>query len=302
VRRNHARAAQHADAASCQSRGRATLEGLSGVACLFQPRETAGKLGRREECALLKFSARDRTADERLSVPLAASGLLVVAIDVRLASEAPYPASVADANYGIRWLKAQARAWHGDPETLGALDTASQYSDANGREYIDAFAAYVDSAQAWRVTSTPVRISGQVTVTAPITITAGATFLFAQHANLVVTGNSGSLRAVGTPSAKIQFLGEVATPGFWQVLVFDSSEDANELTHTEVAHGGGGGRSDAANVRVTSWGRLRLTNSTLWGSAGWGLHVAPAGVVAPLPIAGAGNSFSGNARGNSNVP
>jgi acetyl esterase/lipase len=59
--------------------------------------------------------------DERL----AASGLLVVAIDVRLAREAPYPASVADANYGIRWLKSKAREWNGDPETLGALGSSS---------------------------------------------------------------------------------------------------------------------------------------------------------------------------------
>src|SRR4029453_17095281 len=43
------------------------------------------------------------------------------AIDVRLANEAPYPASVADANYGIRWLKSKASAWNGAPETLAAL-------------------------------------------------------------------------------------------------------------------------------------------------------------------------------------
>ena len=28
---------------------------------------------------------------------------------------------MADANYGIRWLKSQAREWNGDPETVGAL-------------------------------------------------------------------------------------------------------------------------------------------------------------------------------------
>ena len=48
-----------------------------------------------------------------------------MAIDVRLAKEAPYPASVADANYGIRWLKSKASAWNGDPETVGALGSSS---------------------------------------------------------------------------------------------------------------------------------------------------------------------------------
>jgi acetyl esterase len=71
------------------------------------------------------WNDQDRTANAPVDERLAASGLLVVAIDVRLAQEAPYPASVADANYGIRWLKAKARDWHGDPETVGALGSSS---------------------------------------------------------------------------------------------------------------------------------------------------------------------------------
>ena len=71
------------------------------------------------------WNDQDRTANAPVDEQLAASGLLVVAIDVRLAREAPYPASVADANYGIRWLKCKARDWNGDPETLGALGSSS---------------------------------------------------------------------------------------------------------------------------------------------------------------------------------
>jgi acetyl esterase/lipase len=56
---------------------------------------------------------------------IAASGVVVAAIDLRVAPEAPYPASVADANYGIRWLKAKAREWKGDPATVGALGSSS---------------------------------------------------------------------------------------------------------------------------------------------------------------------------------
>jgi hypothetical protein len=41
---------------------------------------------------------------------IARSGVLVVAIDLTLGDEAPYPASVQDANYGVRWLKSKA-AW-----------------------------------------------------------------------------------------------------------------------------------------------------------------------------------------------
>jgi acetyl esterase len=71
------------------------------------------------------WNAQDRTANAPVDERLAASGILVVAIDVRLAQEAPYPASVADVNYGIRWLKSKAREWHGDPDTLGVLGSSS---------------------------------------------------------------------------------------------------------------------------------------------------------------------------------
>jgi acetyl esterase len=71
------------------------------------------------------WNDQDRTANAPVDERLAASGILVVAIDVRLAREAPYPGSVADVNYGIRWLKAKARQWNGEPETLGALGSSS---------------------------------------------------------------------------------------------------------------------------------------------------------------------------------
>ena len=71
------------------------------------------------------WNDQDRTANAPVDERLASSGILVVAIDVRLAKEAPYPGSVADVNYGIRWLKAKAREWNGEPETLGALGSSS---------------------------------------------------------------------------------------------------------------------------------------------------------------------------------
>jgi acetyl esterase/lipase len=71
------------------------------------------------------WNNQDRTANAPMDERLAASGILVVAIDLRLAPEAPYPASVADANYGVRWLKAKAREWNGDPTTVGALGSSS---------------------------------------------------------------------------------------------------------------------------------------------------------------------------------
>ena len=71
------------------------------------------------------WNGKDRTANATMDEAIAASGLLVVAIDLRIAPEAPYPASVEDANYGVRWLKSKAAGWNGDPATLGLLGSSS---------------------------------------------------------------------------------------------------------------------------------------------------------------------------------
>jgi acetyl esterase/lipase len=71
------------------------------------------------------WNDQDRTANAPMDERLAESGILVAAIDVRWAREAPYPASVTDANYGVRWLKSKAAEWNGDPQTVGALGSSS---------------------------------------------------------------------------------------------------------------------------------------------------------------------------------
>src|SRR3954467_4144374 len=68
---------------------------------------------------------KDRLAEEPMDRAIAASGVLVVAIDLRLSEEAPYPASVQDANYGVRWLKSKAAEWNGDASKLGVLGSSS---------------------------------------------------------------------------------------------------------------------------------------------------------------------------------
>ena len=71
------------------------------------------------------WNNKDRGANAVMDESLARSGILVVAIDLTRAPEAPYPSSVQDANYGVRWLKHKAREWNGAPETIGALGSSS---------------------------------------------------------------------------------------------------------------------------------------------------------------------------------
>jgi acetyl esterase/lipase len=68
---------------------------------------------------------KDRFANVPMCQAVARSGVLVVAVDMRNSPEAPYPGSVQDAHYGVRWLKMKAREWKGDPENLGMLGSSS---------------------------------------------------------------------------------------------------------------------------------------------------------------------------------
>ncbi|HLH22347.1 MAG TPA: alpha/beta hydrolase [Chloroflexota bacterium] len=104
------------------------------------------------------WSGGDRFSNAARNEALAASGLLIAALDFRLAPRDPYPASVADVNYGTRWLKAQAPALGGDPRRLGGIGASSgghlvmlsamrphdpRYTALPGPEHVDAGLAYV---------------------------------------------------------------------------------------------------------------------------------------------------------------
>jgi len=71
------------------------------------------------------WNNKDRLANVPMDEAVAKSGMLVVAVDLTLAPEAPYPASVQDANYAVRWLKHRAREWNGDAANLGVLGSSS---------------------------------------------------------------------------------------------------------------------------------------------------------------------------------
>src|SRR5499426_2779393 len=71
------------------------------------------------------WNAKDRKAEEPMDRAIAASGVLVVAIDMTLAPEAPYPACVQDANFAVRWLKTKARSWGGNPSKIGVYGSSS---------------------------------------------------------------------------------------------------------------------------------------------------------------------------------
>jgi len=71
------------------------------------------------------WNDKDRFANVPMAENVASSGVVVVAVDLTLAPEAPYPASLQDANYAVRWLKAKAAEWKADASTLGVLGSST---------------------------------------------------------------------------------------------------------------------------------------------------------------------------------
>jgi acetyl esterase/lipase len=86
--------------------------GITGFACMVDVHGGA-------------WVANDRLQNVATDQAIAAAGTAVLALDFRLAPASPYPASVADINLGIRWLKANIARFGGDASRVGGLGTSS---------------------------------------------------------------------------------------------------------------------------------------------------------------------------------
>lgn len=67
----------------------------------------------------------DRTSDVLFNETLAKSGVIVAALDFRMPPDAAYPASLADINFAIRWLKARASSLRARPDKIGVIGISS---------------------------------------------------------------------------------------------------------------------------------------------------------------------------------
>ena len=69
----------------------------------------------------------DRLNDAPINEALARSGVVVAALDFRMPPVAPYPASLQDIHYAIRWLKTRATSLGGRADRVGVLGVSSAF-------------------------------------------------------------------------------------------------------------------------------------------------------------------------------
>lgn len=94
------------------------------LARIFQPRG-AGPFPAVVEAHGGAWCIGTRANNDPINTPVARAGVVVVALDFRMPPEASYPGSVADVNYAIRWLKANAARFRTRADWVGAMGTSS---------------------------------------------------------------------------------------------------------------------------------------------------------------------------------
>src|SRR5437762_10809586 len=94
------------------------------LARVFKPKG-AGPFPAMVECHGGAWCMSDRHTEKLRHQYMASHGVVSIALDFRSGSEDPYPASVQDINYAVRWAKANARALKTRPDLIGLSGQSS---------------------------------------------------------------------------------------------------------------------------------------------------------------------------------
>jgi acetyl esterase len=94
------------------------------LARVFKPRG-AGPFAALVECHGGAWCMSDRFSEHLRHEYMAAHGIVSIALDFRSGNDDPYPASVQDINYAVRWAKQNARELKTRPELIGITGQSS---------------------------------------------------------------------------------------------------------------------------------------------------------------------------------
>lgn len=228
--------------------------------------------------------------------------------------------STFSGNEFINNTSAPIRLYSNQLGSLGSGNTFGTDAPFGGR-FLEVRDTTVTTTQSWQATDIPYRFFGNHFINDPdatVTIEAGATLQFNSAAGLRV--NAGTLRAVGTSGNRITFTSGSGNSGDWRGLAIASGSN-NVLDFVTIENAGQQNTQlnnfRSTNLYVAASGNVQLTNATLISSSGFGVTKEATGTITDATgaaVAGAdaaafttalqtlGNSFSGNASGNVNLP
>src|SRR5882724_4636894 len=94
------------------------------LARVFKPRGE-GPFPALVECHGGAWCLQDRHTEKLRHQAMASNGIVSISLDFRSGNEAPYPASVQDINYAVRWAKLNARLLKTRPDLIGLSGQSS---------------------------------------------------------------------------------------------------------------------------------------------------------------------------------
>jgi acetyl esterase len=94
------------------------------LATIYKP-HGAGPFPAMVECHGGAWCQSERMTEKLRHQHMASHGVVSIALDFRSGNEDPYPASVQDINYAVRWAKANARALKTRPDLIGLSGQSS---------------------------------------------------------------------------------------------------------------------------------------------------------------------------------
>ena len=124
-------------------------------------------------------------------------------------------------------------------------------------------------------------VTNDIAVSAALTVSPGVVIEFDADKSLHILPQ-GSLIAKGTTDKRIFFTGKVRERGYWKGILFESSNPNNELDLAAVEFAGSNPLPDMGTIKAnvalagdaTSGAAVKISNSTLDQSGGYGLYVA----------------------------
>ena len=146
-------------------------------------------------------------------------------------------------------------------------------------------------------------VTSDIEVRAHLVIAPGVVMAFEQDKGMKVI--SGSLQAKGTASNQITFKGTQASAAYWKGLLFYSNSEFNALEYVTIKDGGSNAYDEIgerANIALAgnafSGSALRITNSTITASGGYGLYLQGSSYIYDF----VGNTFTFNGQAAVYVP
>jgi hypothetical protein len=176
------------------------------------------------------------------------------------------------------------------------LDSPSSTFVGNTVDIVAVDGDTVSKDQTWPALDVSYLVSGTVTVTANVSVQAGAKFRMAKDATIYVSTATGSLHAQGAAGREIAFSGDQATRGYWKGVEFANSDNVNNLLeYVIIEHAGTASTSSSGDLPaslVVNATRVQIKNSIVRLGSGVGLTLR-----SPILDAFTGNSLTLNTQG-----